>query len=164
VLNYKRKSTEGLSLVMVLGWVVGDLMKMIYFMIGSSQSMSPSDGMGAGATAAAMIPTEVEDGGDNMSTFIFGCIFALIMDVIVGMQVAKWYPSHDMLDLRDRLRRMWFRFKSKVLRTSGSGGIRRSSSSSWFRTKRNSSNHGQHHAHAHGMHFSSSVDGDHFTC
>lgn len=122
VLNYKRKSTEGLSLVMVLGWILGDMMKLIYFIIGSEtkqQEMKHHQG-GGGVNVqlpVMTVPEELDEGGSSdMTIFIFGCISALIMDFIVGIQVTKWYPSHDMIHMREKLRRAWFKFEIKILR------------------------------------------------
>ncbi|GFH59267.1 hypothetical protein CTEN210_15743 [Chaetoceros tenuissimus] len=103
ILNYKRKSTEGLSLVMVLGWVVGDFMKMIYFTLELSASKHE---------VARKIETNE---GSDMTVFIFGCVFAMIMDVIVGLQVTKYYPSHDMLSLKAKIRSCWRQFEIRVL-------------------------------------------------
>eukprot|EP00553_Chaetoceros_curvisetus_P010618 CAMPEP_0204617810 /NCGR_PEP_ID=MMETSP0717-20131115/4678_1 /ASSEMBLY_ACC=CAM_ASM_000666 /TAXON_ID=230516 /ORGANISM="Chaetoceros curvisetus" /LENGTH=261 /DNA_ID=CAMNT_0051631441 /DNA_START=58 /DNA_END=843 /DNA_ORIENTATION=+ len=113
VLNYKRKSTEGLSLVMVLGWVLGDMMKLIYFIIGSS-----SETRTRSAVPEELEALDLDEGGSSsdMTIFIFGCISALIMDLIVGIQVTKWYPSLDMKNLREKCRRWWFKFEIKILR------------------------------------------------
>jgi len=107
ILNYKRTSTEGLSLVMVLGWVVGDLLKMVYFILGSGILNHHNK-------ASTDVSTETEEDSE-MTAFIFGCVFALIMDVIVGLQVCIYYPSHDMIALQDKLRRAWRRFEIRVL-------------------------------------------------
>lgn len=120
ILNYQRQSTEGLSLVMVLGWIVGDLLKMVYFIM-SSGVFFPGHPHHHGG----VIPIVVGEGGrrnnvedsssSDMSTFIVGCIFALIMDVIVGLQVCRYYPSRDMMNLMEKLRRLWRRFEIQVL-------------------------------------------------
>jgi len=109
ILNYKRESTEGLSLVMVLGWVVGDLMKLVYFAM-SSEALKTNH------EVTTVVSDKTIEESSDMTAFIFGCVFALIMDVIVGIQVTKWYPSHDMLDLQVNLRRLWRRFEIRVLR------------------------------------------------
>lgn len=107
ILNYKRKSTEGLSLIMVLGWVIGDLLKMVYFVIGSGILHHRNE-------VTTVISADAEEGSD-MTAFIFGCVFAMVMDIIVGLQVCKYYPSHDMLALRDKAGRAWRRFEIRVL-------------------------------------------------
>jgi len=106
ILNYKRKSTEGLSLVMVLGWVIGDLLKMVYFIISSGILNHHKE-------VTTVISADEE--GSDMTAFIFGCVFALVMDIIVGLQVCKIYPSHDMMELRDKAGRAWRRFEIRVL-------------------------------------------------
>eukprot|EP00979_Chaetoceros_neogracilis_P010590 scaffold2512_cov232-Chaetoceros_neogracile.AAC.3 len=107
ILNYKRTSTEGLSLVMVFGWVVGDLLKMMYFILGSGILNHRNK-------LNTVVSSETEEDSD-MTAFIFGCVFALIMDVIVGLQVCKHYPSRDMIALQDKSRRAWKRFEIRVL-------------------------------------------------
>jgi PQ loop repeat. len=120
ILNYQRRSTEGLSLVMVLGWIVGDVLKMVYFIMSSGVLFH---GHGSGG-----VNKFVQQGNDrivqeessssfssDMSTFIVGCIFALIMDVIVGLQVCNYYPSRDMLNLMEKLKKLWRRFEIQVL-------------------------------------------------
>lgn len=108
ILNYKLESTEGLSLVMVLGWVIGDLLKLVYFMIGSGV-------IKAGHEVSKVVSEKSPEESSEMTTFIFGCVFALVMDVIVGLQVTKYYPSTHMLSLRDRSRRLWAKFERRVL-------------------------------------------------
>uniref|UniRef100_A0A7S3QJX8 Uncharacterized protein n=1 Tax=Chaetoceros debilis TaxID=122233 RepID=A0A7S3QJX8_9STRA len=108
ILNHKRKSTEGLSVVMVLGWVVGDLLKLVYFIISSrehpNQDIKQLD--------VISMPEE----SDDMTAFIFGCISALMMDFIVGYQVTSLYPSLDMVQLRDKFKKIRLMFEIKILR------------------------------------------------
>mmetsp|Transcript_1880 Transcript_1880/g.3411 ORF Transcript_1880/g.3411 Transcript_1880/m.3411 type:complete len:480 (-) Transcript_1880:788-2227(-) len=131
ILNYQRQSTEGLSLVMVLGWIVGDVLKMVYFIMSSGFLSSHFTNNGHDyhyhhhGVVGGSGNRNVEDfsssssssssSSEDMSTFIVGCIFALIMDAIVGLQVCKYYPSRDMLNLMEKLRRFWRRFEILVL-------------------------------------------------
>lgn len=105
MLNYQTQSTEGLSLVMVSGWVVGDILKLVYFLIGS--------GVIKWNHEVSKVVSEKSD--DEMTIFIFGCIFALIMDIIVGLQVTKYYPSSHMLALQARAAKLWVKFERRVL-------------------------------------------------
>ena len=105
MLNYQTQSTEGLSLVMVSGWVVGDILKLVYFLIGS--------GVIKWNQEVSKVVSEESD--DEMTIFIFGCIFALIMDIIVGLQVTKFYPSRHMLALQARAAKLWVKFERRVL-------------------------------------------------
>lgn len=85
--NHGRGTTEGLSLVMVGGWVAGDFFKLCYFIIGM---LSGNDE-----------ETTIEHGGNNV--FVLGCLLALMMDLIVAMQMLFWYPTSDVLQLRERI-------------------------------------------------------------
>ncbi|KAL3785048.1 hypothetical protein ACHAWO_006823 [Cyclotella atomus] len=85
--NHAGGTTEGLSLVMVLGWVSGDFFKLCYFLLGS---ISASDGA-----------QTVEHGGNNV--FALGCLLALMVDLVVVMQMVCWYPTADVLHLREKL-------------------------------------------------------------
>lgn len=118
ILNYQRRSTEGLSLVMVLGWIVGDVLKMVYFIMSSGVLFHGHGGVtklvqqGNGRIVQEESSSSFSS---DMSTFIVGCIFALIMDVIVGLQVCNYYPSRDMLNLMEKLNKLWRRFEIQVL-------------------------------------------------
>lgn len=100
ILNYKLQSTEGLSLVMVLGWVIGDLLKLVYFMIGSGVIKAGHEVSKVVTTVSEKSPEQSEE----MTVFILGCVFALVMDTIVGLQVTKYYPSKHMIMLKERFR------------------------------------------------------------
>jgi hypothetical protein len=103
LLNYQRKSTQGLSKVMVLGWVLGDILKIAYFWIGSGE-LSELDGM------------EGEQNGDGgastMTAFVLGSVFALIMDVMVWIQMVRWYPTPAMIEFKEKIRRRFYHFLS----------------------------------------------------
>lgn len=114
ILNYKRTSTQGLSWIMVLGWIMGDCMKLIYFLISKS---SKKEGL-AGAEASS-----------DMEMFILGSSFALAMDAMVGMQVMVWYPTWEVNDLKRRIRRRWIQLETETsLPTAVSNRTRRSMS------------------------------------
>ncbi len=83
-------------------------MKLVYFMIGSGV-------IKAGHEVSKVVSEKSPEESSEMTTFIFGCVFALVMDVIVGLQVTKYYPSTHMLSLRDRSRRLWAKFERRVL-------------------------------------------------
>lgn len=69
--NYRKGSTEGLSLVMVGGWLAGDIFKLIYFLCNM-----------------------IKSGGDHSNlAFVLGCIFSVSMDSVVGMQMAGSNPE-----------------------------------------------------------------------
>lgn len=114
ILNYKRKSTQGLSWIMVLGWIIGDFMKLIYFLISKS---SKKAGL-AGAEASS-----------DMGMFILGSSFALAMDATVGMQVMVWYPTWEVIDLKRKIRRRWIQLETETsaLPTEVSNRVRRMS-------------------------------------
>jgi len=67
LLNYRRKNTTGLSLLMVINWFIGDMLKTIYFLLGES----------AGAV------------------FVLGTLFAMVIDLIVVIQILFWFPSPE---------------------------------------------------------------------
>ena len=85
--NYKGRTTEGLSLVMVLGWIFGDFFKLCYFLLGM---ISPHDGL----------QTAKHDGND---AFAMGCMLALMADWVVVTQMLYWYPTADVVQLRERI-------------------------------------------------------------
>jgi PQ loop repeat len=70
VRNYERKETEGVSAVMVLGWLLGDLCKGAYY-------------------AVAGAPTQ----------FIYGAVLQLCTDVAVTAQLFVLYPSKETVAL-----------------------------------------------------------------
>lgn len=81
--NWRRETTEGLSVVMVGGWVAGDFFKLCYFLF----SMIGSGG----------------DTGNNV--FALGCLLALSLDSAVGFQMAWVYPTGSTLELKQRITR-----------------------------------------------------------
>lgn len=103
LLNYQRKSTQGLSKVMVIGWVLGDILKIAYFLIGSGE-LRELDGMEG--------EQNVEGGASTMTVFVLGSLFALVMDIIVWIQMIKWYPTADMIEFKEKIRRRFYHFLS----------------------------------------------------
>ncbi len=101
--NYGRGTTEGLSIVMVGGWVIGDFMKLCYFLLGMIGSASgkvnatTEDGVGVSQGEGA------GDALDGNNVFALGCLLAMAMDLVVGMQMAWWYPTQEVLELRERV-------------------------------------------------------------
>lgn len=85
--NHSGRTTEGLSLLMVLGWLAGDFFKLCYFLLGM---ISANEGV-----------QTVEHDGNNV--FAMGCLLALMVDLVVVMQMLCWYPTFDVLQLRERL-------------------------------------------------------------
>ena len=55
------------QVVMVLGWIGGDFFKLCYFLLNMFRS----------------------DGSDGNTVFVLGCILAILLDSIVGVQMAK---------------------------------------------------------------------------
>lgn len=84
--NHGRGTTEGLSVVMVGGWVAGDFFKLCYFLLGMIGSKSSGGGV---------------DEGNNV--FALGCLLALSVDLIVAMQMVWWYPTPEVTQLRERV-------------------------------------------------------------
>ena len=85
--NHSRGTTEGLSLVMVLGWVAGDFFKLCYFLLGMISSNDSEH--------------TVDQNGNDV--FAMGCLLALMMDLVVVMQMLCWYPTADVVQLRERI-------------------------------------------------------------
>eukprot|EP00584_Thalassiosira_punctigera_P023362 CAMPEP_0172565648 /NCGR_PEP_ID=MMETSP1067-20121228/109012_1 /TAXON_ID=265564 ORGANISM="Thalassiosira punctigera, Strain Tpunct2005C2" /NCGR_SAMPLE_ID=MMETSP1067 /ASSEMBLY_ACC=CAM_ASM_000444 /LENGTH=457 /DNA_ID=CAMNT_0013356585 /DNA_START=353 /DNA_END=1723 /DNA_ORIENTATION=+ len=83
--NYRNRTTEGLSVVMVGGWVAGDFFKLCYFLFG-------------------IIVSDDAEGTHN-SVFALGCLISLSLDSIVGMQMACWYPEPWALQWQQRIMR-----------------------------------------------------------
>lgn len=92
--NYSNKTTDGLNVIMVMGWIAGDFMKLFYF---TSQLLWSR-------------VTGVGDAGNIV--FVFGCIFALTTDFLVSFQMAIWYPSKETLDLKEGLIRYMQKLKA----------------------------------------------------
>lgn len=89
--NYRNRTTEGLSVVMVGGWVAGDFFKLCYFLFSMIGSSSVDDG--------------ASEGGPNNNMFALGSLLSLSLDSIVGMQMAWWYPEPWALQWQQRIMR-----------------------------------------------------------
>lgn len=100
ILNYRRKSTDGLSLLMVLGWVLGDLLKLAYFI--SSYYNNANDG--SDNTNGVVVPHKEESASSDMVAFMIGSVFALGLDSIVMLQLIKWYPTNEYKNLQKRIK------------------------------------------------------------
>jgi len=74
MLNYKRKDTTGLSLLMVFGWFTGDILKMGYFLLGNTVS----------------------------AVFILGSVLAMGIDLVVIIQITVWFPTWEVQEMRNR--------------------------------------------------------------
>jgi len=91
--NYRNETTEGLSVVMVVGWVAGDFFKLCYFlfsMIGTGDSGN-----------------EGHNGpiNNNNNVFALGCLLSIFFDSIVGIQMAWWYPQPAAAEWKRRILR-----------------------------------------------------------
>jgi hypothetical protein len=75
VRNHRNGSTVGLSAVMVGGWVAGDFFKLCYFLLQI---------FGGGKTNSS---------SNNNVVFVWGCLFSLLLDSIVGLQIARHRPE-----------------------------------------------------------------------
>ena len=114
--NYLRKDTRGLSVVMVVGWMMGDFMKLVYFLIQSPRGASTaSEAAVAAAVAGAAVPGGAggssTPGGATMQIFAIGCIVALILDCFVLVQLVLHYPTPKMMSWRIKVTDTWRRFK-----------------------------------------------------
>ena len=114
--NYLRKDTRGLSVVMVAGWMMGDFMKLVYFLIQSPRGASTaSEAAVAAAVAGAAVPGggggSSTPGGATMQIFAVGCIVALLLDCFVLVQLVLHYPTPKMMSWRARVTDTWRRFK-----------------------------------------------------
>ena len=114
--NYLRKDTRGLSVVMVVGWMMGDFMKLVYFLIQSPRGASTaSEAAVAAAVAGAAVPGGAggssTPGGATMQIFAVGCIVALILDCFVLVQLVLHYPTPKMMSWRIKVTDTWRRFK-----------------------------------------------------
>ena len=114
--NYLRKDTRGLSVVMVAGWMMGDFMKLVYFLIQSPRGASTaSEAAVAAAVAGAAVPGggggSSTPGGATMQIFAVGCIVALLLDCFVMIQLVLHYPTPKMMSWRARVTDTWRRFK-----------------------------------------------------
>mmetsp|Transcript_14588 Transcript_14588/g.17748 ORF Transcript_14588/g.17748 Transcript_14588/m.17748 type:complete len:395 (-) Transcript_14588:2224-3408(-) len=101
ILNYRRKSTNGLSLLMVMGWVIGDMLKLAYFI--SARSIEDRF-KGVSTNHNDTNHGQVESG---MVSFMVGCIFALLLDSIVVFQMTRWYPTLEFLNMKKKLNRSY---------------------------------------------------------
>lgn len=114
--NYLRKDTRGLSVVMVAGWMMGDFMKLVYFLIQSPRGASTaSEAAVAAAVAGAAVPGggggSSTPGGATMQIFAVGCLVALLLDCFVLVQLVLHYPTPKMMSWRTRVTDTWRRFK-----------------------------------------------------
>lgn len=116
ILNYQRKSTEGLSLVMVIGWVLGDLLKLLYFLGAYSKGNGNVSGVEHAVTASgsAVKLLHHDEHSSDMVAFMVGSLCALVLDSIVVLQLIKWYPTTEFKSLAKRMRR--FPFLSRFFR------------------------------------------------
>ena len=109
ILNYRRKSTSGLSSLMVIGWVLGDLLKLVYFIMAYNKGA-------AGGTTEDVIASNSGNGvamphhheSSDMVTFMVGCLFALGLDSIVVLQLVKWYPTKQVKSFTKKMKRSLF--------------------------------------------------------
>ena len=85
--NFFNSTTDGLSAIMIVGWVVGDFMKLFYF---TSQFIWSK-------------VTAVDDPGSIV--FAAGCVFALALDFVVCIQMSLWYPSKETLEMKEKWKR-----------------------------------------------------------
>jgi len=69
--NYKKKSTDGLSVVMVGGWIAGDLFKLFYFLFNMLRG----------------------DTNNNNGVFVLGALLSISLDSVVGFQMLKTKPG-----------------------------------------------------------------------
>ena len=69
--NYNKKSTDGLSVVMVGGWVAGDLFKLFYFLFNMLRG----------------------DTNNNNGVFVLGALLSITLDSVVGFQMIKTKPE-----------------------------------------------------------------------
>ena len=95
ILNYKRKSTDGLSLLMVIGWVLGDLLKLAYFVVSSYKKVGEGNTLSNDHSPSS---------SSGMGAFMVGSIFALGLDSIVMMQLVKWYPTNEFKSLMKKVK------------------------------------------------------------
>jgi hypothetical protein len=79
--NYRNGSTRGLSAVMVVGWVAGDFFKLCYFLLQIFGNAKKNSGSGSSS------------GSNNNVVFVWGCLFSLLLDSIVGVQIARHQPE-----------------------------------------------------------------------
>lgn len=73
--NYNKKSTDGLSVVMVGGWIAGDLFKLFYFLFNMLRG----------------------DNGNGNGVFVLGALLSITLDSIVGFQMIKTKPEAKMI-------------------------------------------------------------------
>ena len=99
ILNYKKKSTKGLSLIMILGWVIGDSMKFMYFFW--SKHATESSG---------------QSNSEN-DKFVWGSICAIILDFSVFVQVIHFYPNEEVQRLKEKLYKIYTRRPRGVKRS-----------------------------------------------
>ena len=69
--NYNKKSTDGLSVVMVGGWITGDLFKLFYFLFNMLRG----------------------DTNNGNGVFVLGALLSISLDSVVGYQMLKTKPG-----------------------------------------------------------------------
>jgi len=89
VLNYKTKSTAGLSFIMILGWVTGDSLKFVYFLLSSNGT----HGLGKMSSENAM--------------FVWGSVFAMFLDLSVFVQMLYIYPNDEVFKAKEGIVRFF---------------------------------------------------------
>ena len=106
ILNYKRKSTDGLSLLMVVGWVLGDLLKLAYFIASYNNNGDNvvGDGMVVGNQNSVVMPHNGNSSSSDLIAFMVGSVFALVLDSIVVLQLIKWYPTNEFKNLKKQIK------------------------------------------------------------
>jgi len=124
--NYLRKDTAGLSLIMVGGWIAGDFLKLLYFLLqmrggGSDAGAAPVVVAAAAVAATASDETAGKEGegvsderdDGTMTAFAAGCVLALSLDLMVALQMLLWYPTPDVVMVRDAVRNAVTRHRQK---------------------------------------------------
>jgi hypothetical protein len=66
---------------MVVGWVAGDFFKLCYFLLQIFGNAKKNSGSGSSS------------GSNNNVVFVWGCLFSLLLDSIVGIQIARHQPE-----------------------------------------------------------------------
>jgi len=91
--NRNRRDTAGLSLIMVLGWLVGDSLKLGYFMYDQQQQQHANvgaDSDGSGGSSSILI-------------FIGGAVYAIALDCAVLLQVLYFFPNKQVTAFYNRV-------------------------------------------------------------
>ena len=96
IVNYKNKSTTGLSCVMVFGWFVGDALKLGYFYF-ATEAGNHHDEIGSSSNFL-----------QERHMFMQGSGCALFIDTMVLLQLLWFYPNREVRNAKDLLRRTRF--------------------------------------------------------